>query len=85
MTPEIQFPAPWEFRIITVAEDADDAIPQLEAILSRYGAHAPLQKTTPSRSGKYRTLFTSMTIPDRPTLEAIGKELAAVKGVKMIL
>ncbi|MCQ2378284.1 MAG: DUF493 family protein [Victivallaceae bacterium] len=82
---EVQFPAPWEFRIIVVAAEADAAAPKIAALLSRFGTPSPLRKTEASKTGKYQTLFTSMTMPDRASLDAIAKELAVIPGVKMVL
>lgn len=83
--PEIKFPAEWEFRIIVMTDQLEEAVVGLKGVFLRFGENPEIKRRETSRQGKYQALCARMTMPDRPTLDAISRELAAVPGVKMIL
>ncbi|MCQ2353203.1 MAG: DUF493 domain-containing protein [Victivallaceae bacterium] len=83
--PEIKFPAEWEFRIIVMGDQSEKTVSGLQDVFRRFGEDPAIERRETSKQGKYQALCAKMTMPDRSTLDAISRELAAVPGVKMIL
>ncbi len=82
---EIKFPAQWEFRIIAMADQLEETVADLKGVFLRFGENPEIERKETSKQGKYQALCAKMMMPDRITLNAISRELAAVPGVKMIL
>jgi putative lipoic acid-binding regulatory protein len=84
MTPEIEFPVDWEFRIIA-ERSASDCRAGLEAVFRRFGYAVELQEGASSASGRYRTYRAGVTIPSRSVLTDLPAELSRIPGVKTVL
>lgn len=83
-SPELQFPAPWRYRV--VVEAGNPASPALlRAVLDRYGIAAPLQETRCSGGGKYRSYHIDVLFESRAMMEALSRDLQAVDGVRFLL
>ena len=82
--PELRFPVECALRVI-FEKDAADVPAKAAAVLRKYGMENAWSPGRASAGGRYLTLGTTVTMPDRATLEAVPAELAKIPGVRMVL
>lgn len=82
---EIQFPCPWELRVITFGDRTACVRDELIKILVSDGQAPSLSEGNCSAGGKYVALRVTMTARSREHLDAFCRQVAAVDGVKMVL
>ena len=82
---EIEFPCPWELRVIVFADRTECVRAELMKLLVEDGQAPVLSDGNSSSGGKYSTLRLTITAGSREHLDSFCRSVAAVDGVKMIL
>lgn len=82
---DIQFPAPWEFRLIAFADKSAGVRAEVIRLLEVEGQAPSLSDGNTSGGGKYAALRLTATVNDREHLKRFAEKLAAIDGVKMVL
>lgn len=82
---EIEFPCPWELRVIVFADRTECVRAELLKLLVEDGQAPGLSDGNNSPGGKYSTLRLTITAASREHLDSFCRSVAAVDGVKMIL
>lgn len=82
---EIQFPCPWELRVIAFADRLECVRADLMALLVSDGQRPDLSDGNSSGGGKYAALRLTVVVRDRAHLDSFCRSAAAIDGVKMIL
>lgn len=82
---EIEFPCPWELRVIVFADRTECVRAELMKLLVEDGQVPVLSDGNSSSGGKYSTLRLTITAGSREHLDSFCRSVAAVNGVKMIL
>lgn len=82
---EIEFPCPWELRVIVFADRTECVRAGLMDLLVQDGQVPALTDGNSSSGGKYATLRLTITAKSRAHLDDFCRQAAAIEGVKMIL
>ena len=87
MTPknEIEFPCPWDLRVIVHADRTECVRADLMKLLVEDGQVPSLSDGNSSAGGKYSALRLTITARSRAHLDEFCRKAAAFDGVKMIL
>ncbi|MBR7104711.1 MAG: DUF493 domain-containing protein [Lentisphaeria bacterium] len=82
---EIQFPCPWELRIIAAGDKTAVVRDELMKLLVADGQVPALSEGNSSAGGKYTALRLTITARSREHLDSFCRSAGAIDGVKMIL
>ena len=82
---EIEFPCPWELRVIVFADKTECVRADLMKLLVEDGQVPALSDGNSSSGGKYATLRLTITARSREHLDGFCRAAGALDGVKMIL
>ena len=82
---QIQFPCPWEMRVIAVGDQADAVRRALTALLERDGQAPAVADGAASSQGKYVAFRVTFIAHDRAYLEEFSRSVSSLPGVKMLL
>ena len=81
----IEFPCPWEMRVIAFGDRADPVRRDLSALLEADGQAPSVADGASSAGGKYVAFRLTFTARSREHLEKMGQAVASVPGVKMLI
>ena len=81
----IEFPCPWEMRIIAFGDRASSVRRDLAALLEEDGQAPCVADGAASAGGKYVAFRLTFTASDRDHLEHLGRAVASIPGVKMLI
>ena len=79
----LEFPLVWHGRII--AHDRCGTAERIDAILAAPGFEEGAERVRTSSQGKYVSFRVSLTIPNRPVLDAVTESIEQIDEVKMVL
>ena len=82
---EIEFPCPWELRVIALGEKASGVREGLLKLLAADGQVPALTDGNSSAGGKYSAFRLTITVRDRQHLDSFCRSVAEIDGVKMVL
>ena len=82
---QIQFPCPWEMRVIAMSDRADAVRIALTALLERDGQAPAVADGAASAQGRYVAFRVTFTAHDRAYLEEFCRAVSSIPGVKMLL
>ena len=82
---EIQFPCPWELRVITFGEKTSCVRDELMKLLVDDGQAPSLSEGNSSAGGKYVALRLTITVESREHLDRFCRQVSDIDGVKMVL
>ena len=82
---QIEFPCPWELRVIAHGEKAACVRDDLVKLLVADDQVPALADGNSSAGGKYSAFRLTITVRDRQHLDAFCRSVAAIDGVKMVL
>ncbi len=82
---EIEFPCPWDLRVIVYADRLECVRAALLELLISDGQVPAVADGNSSSGGRYSALRLTITAGSREHLESFCKSTAAIDGVKMIL
>lgn len=80
---ELEFPFECHFKVI--AEDLNNMHFTIETVLMELGINEPVLPGNRSSNSKYISYNISVVVDDKPTLDAIDRELRLIEGVRMVL
>ena len=81
----IEFPCPWEMRVIAFGDRAEAVRRELAALLEADGQPPSVADGASSAGGKYVAFRLTFTARSRDHLENFGHAVASVPGVKMLI
>lgn len=81
----IQFPCPWEMRVIAMGDQAEAVRRALVSLLERDGQAPAVTDGAASSQGRYVAFRVTFTAHDRGYLEEFSRSVSSVPGVKMLL
>ena len=82
--PEIVFPVKWSYRAVVDAMEPA-ALENLNAVLEKYKYSERFAAGNSSSGKRYASFHVEVEVPDRETMNLLGKEFGAVPGVKFVL
>ena len=82
--PEIIFPTQWSYRAVVDASNAS-ALENLNRILEKYHYSERFAVGNSSSNQRYRSFHVTLQVPSREFMNALGRELSEVEGVKFLL
>ena len=81
--PELKFPVEWSYRI--VCENCPEMPERLTEALRQHHIDTPPRLSHDSRSAKFRSYAVDVMLESREEMDAIGKTLAHIPGVRLVL
>lgn len=81
--PALDFPQHCHVKV--VAEDTDEMLSRLEAVLLRIDIRETISPGQASSGGRYRTYNLSLEVASLEQMRLIDSELRAVEGVRLVL
>lgn len=81
---QLKFPLSCQYRIIAHATSLNVEA-DINALATKFLFNVKAGKGSVSKNGSYQTWTLNCTINDLETLRAVGNELGAIDGVKMVL
>ncbi|WDE98771.1 DUF493 family protein [Lentisphaera profundi] len=81
---QLEFPLDCQFRIICRV-DANNIKNDLDAVTEKHALGKNADKGSLSKNGTFQTWILSCTIQTLESLRAVGADISAVDGVKMVL
>lgn len=82
--PEIIFPTQWSYRAVVDATN-NSVLENLNRILEQHGYCERFAAGNTSSNQRYKSFHVTVQVPSREVMNALGKELGKVEGVKFLL